>query len=178
MKRNSNGFTLVELSVVLLIIGLLATILIPNIGKLGGEDLKESARRIGGLIQYLYGVSAVERKNFYLNFDLDKGEYWVTVGKEDKEAGTVEMIDYEDEFVKKKYSLPSSVKIEDIDTIDRGKVTEGKVIVTFYPQGFVDPVTIHFKNSSDDELTLMVLPLTGDFKVFDGYKEFNYVEQE
>ncbi len=178
MNSSKNGFTLVELSVVLLIIGLLATILIPNIGRLGGDDVRESIRKIGGLIQYLYGEASIQNRNFYLNFDLEDGSYNVTVGKENKEEGTVEMIPYEDDFVKKKYTLPSSVKIEDIDTISRGKISEGKVTITFYPEGFVDPATIHFKNKNDDEMTLMILPLTGDFKIFDGYKEMTYVEQE
>ncbi len=178
MNSNKSGFTLVELSVVLLIIGLIATILIPNIGRIGGDDIKESIRKVGGLVQYLYGEATIQKKNFYLNFDLEDGSYYITVGREDKEKGTVEMIPYKDDFVKKKYALPSSVKIEDIDTISRGKISEGKVTVTFYPEGFVDPTTIHFKNKSDDEMTLMLLPLTGDFKVFDGYKEMTYVEQE
>ncbi len=178
MKKDSEGFTLVELSVVLLIIALMATILIPNIGRLGGEDLRESSRKIGGLIQYLYGLSTIQKRNFYLNFDLDKGEYWVSVGKVNEEENSVEMIPYADDFVRKKYNLPSSVRVEDIDTVSNGKISEGRVTVTFYPEGFVDPVTIHFKNSSDDEMTLLVLPLTGDVRVYDGYKEITYVQQE
>ena len=176
-SKSKKGFTLIELSVVLVIIGLLALILIPNLSNFGKEDIKYFSRKLDGMFQYLYAEATIQRKNFYLNFDLTNNKYWVSTGKVNTEDNTVEMVKYSDEFIKSEYDIPEFVKLEDIDTIANGKVSEGKVVVTFYPQGFVDPVTFHLKDKNDNEITLLVLPLTGDLKFYEGYKEFSYTRQ-
>src|SRR5262245_35949655 len=74
----SLGFTLLELSLVMFIIGLLLTIVVPRLGDLSGTRLESSARRLAALARYLNGEAAFKSQLYRLNYDLDKRAYWVS----------------------------------------------------------------------------------------------------
>src|SRR5438105_2523939 len=61
------GFTLLELSVVLFIIGLLVTIALPRLGDLSGARLESSARRLAALVRYLGGEAAFSGRLYRLH---------------------------------------------------------------------------------------------------------------
>ena len=71
-KYSVIGFTLIELSVVLVLISLMAFILIPNLSDFGKEDLKYFSRKLNGIIQYLYAEASIKRENYYLVFDFPR----------------------------------------------------------------------------------------------------------
>ena len=51
-----------------------------------------------------------------------------------------------------------------------GKITEGKVVIRFYPDGYVEKNTIHLSDGKKD-FTLVTTPLTGKVKISEGYVE-------
>src|SRR5262249_33877362 len=77
--RPNLGFTLLELSLVLFILGLLVAVVVPRLGDLRGARLESSARRLAALVRYLNGEAAFSSQLYRLNYDLDKQAYWVSV---------------------------------------------------------------------------------------------------
>ena len=58
------GFTLIELMVVLVVIGLIATLVFPSFGSLELSRLKVEARRIQAGVHLTYNLSVMEKTNY------------------------------------------------------------------------------------------------------------------
>src|SRR5689334_708835 len=71
------GFTLLELSLVLFIIGLLVTVLLPRFGDFGSAQLESSTRRLAALVRYLNGEAAFTGQVYRIRYDLDEQTYAV-----------------------------------------------------------------------------------------------------
>lgn len=162
-KHRSSGYTLIELSVVLLILGLILSIFLPRFPGMAGGDLKTTSRKIIGIIQYTYDEAIGRRQVHRLNYDIREGALWVTILKEDGEF--VEA----DPNLFQKISLPRNVLFKDIKTLHAGTVTEGKTFTQFFPAGRVEKTTLHLVGNKNEETTLVINPLTGRVKVYDGY---------
>jgi prepilin-type N-terminal cleavage/methylation domain-containing protein len=86
------GFTLIELSAILLILAVLLAFLIPRLRDLTEYHIKSSSRRMASTIKYLFDEAAIRHTYYRLNYDLKKDEYWVTYldeGKEFKEDRSI-----------------------------------------------------------------------------------------
>ncbi|MEK6576726.1 MAG: prepilin-type N-terminal cleavage/methylation domain-containing protein, partial [Nitrospirota bacterium] len=83
--NRSFGYTLIELSVVLLILGLILSIFLPRLPGIAGGDLKTTSRKIIGIIQYTYDEAIGKRQVHRLNYDIREGVLWVTILREDGE---------------------------------------------------------------------------------------------
>src|SRR5260370_7141893 len=75
--RNSGGFTLLELAVVMMIMGMVILLAIPYLGGLGNAQLKSEARRLASRANYLYQEAAAQKVMLRLVFDLDGDGYFV-----------------------------------------------------------------------------------------------------
>ena len=51
--RNHRGFTLIELAVVIVVLGIMIALIAPRLGEIGEADLKRSARHLTGSIRFL-----------------------------------------------------------------------------------------------------------------------------
>jgi hypothetical protein len=67
--------------------------------------------------------------------------------------------------------LPDIVRFADVNTLKQGKVTLGVAYTDFYPVGRVDKTTVHLTDERKENLTLVVNPVTGRVKVYEGYQE-------
>jgi hypothetical protein len=67
--------------------------------------------------------------------------------------------------------LDPALRIKDIVNLERGKITQGIVSLTFNPEGFVEPATIHFVDKSENFYTFSINPLTGQSQWQEGYSE-------
>lgn len=74
------GFTLIELSVALLLAALLVGVSIPAMRSVAATQLKRSAGQMAGLAREAYARSAVSGKPHRMVMDLDSGTFWLEEG--------------------------------------------------------------------------------------------------
>lgn len=75
--RSNHGFTLLELMVVIVLVGLLITIAIPTLRSLSGANIKNEIVRLSGLTSEVYARAAISGLTYRINFDLEAQNYWV-----------------------------------------------------------------------------------------------------
>ena len=79
LQKDHSGFTLVELAVVIVVLGVMLSLVIPRLGELGEANLKRSARHLTGMIRFLRDDSQAKKAVYRLRFDIQGGHYWAEV---------------------------------------------------------------------------------------------------
>lgn len=164
-STDQRGFTLIELAVVVLLIGLFSALVIPRLPWVGEDPLKASARRLAGVIKYYYNEAVLTNSTYRLVFNLDEQSFGVVHLEND---GTVTPVDGSG----RSQRLRGDARFRDVDLLGRGSSSQGEVSAEFLPSGWIDPTVIHLAREDGEQLTLRVQPLTGTTEVFDGYREF------
>ena len=78
LKLTTSGFTLLELAVLLLIIGLVLAIAMPHMRGFQGAELRSESRRLAARSHYLYEEAGAQKVLLRLNLDLNRNAYFVT----------------------------------------------------------------------------------------------------
>ncbi len=159
------GVTLVELTMVMLIMGILVALSIPRLGRLTGRNLRVSCRRLSGTAKYLFHRATVGRTIYRLNYDLKANEYWVTFRDENLEFVSDTAV------LSRRVRLPEDVSFEDIVIVGRGKFTEGDVKTHFFPKGWVEETLVHLKDARGRQASIHILPLSARIRIYDEYVE-------
>lgn len=137
----TKGFTFVELLLVIIVIGILLAISLPNIRKtFNNLSLDNFSRELQAFMNYLHERSVVEEKIIYLNLDNDKKEIWAQIQDEQSQLKTL--------------VLPDGMKIE----------SEKKQIL-FYPDGSIDNATIEVVNLDKQKVSLTTKGVFGGVKL-------------
>jgi prepilin-type N-terminal cleavage/methylation domain-containing protein len=160
------GFTLLEVVLVLLIIGIVVAVMFPRFTNIGGGDLKLEARTLIGRIQGLYAEATFTRRPHRLVLDLDEERYYAEV----MNVETRTFAPVERTFMAP-VQLPSGITLKDVTTARSGKRAEGQVMLLFDPMGQAEFATIHLEDRDGGALTLEINPLTGRVAVKEGYVE-------
>ena len=167
-RSGERGFTLIELSIVILIIAIVARLAIPKLRGITGAELTATTRRLANTTRYLYEEAALRGTVLTLTFDLDRQEYWVARGE--REAGPA----VEDTGpLTRRVPLPPDVRIADVVVPGAGKLSAGLVPTRFYPEGYADRSVIHLSDSEGHAYTLRVDPVRGRAEVFEGYRDLD-----
>jgi type II secretion system protein H len=162
------GFTLIELSMVVLIIAIIASFGVPYLRSVTGVQLTASTRRLANVTRYLYAEAAFRGEVLVLNVDLDRQGWWI--GELDPDTGELR----EDAGVlSKPVLLPEGVRLVDVALPGAGTITQGTVPVLFYPEGWADPAVFHLADDRGTAYTVRVDPLRGRGEVYDGYQDFS-----
>ncbi len=161
-RKLSRGYTLIELSLIILLIGVILVFVLPKLDNLGDAKLRTTARQLAGKIQSLYDESVLKKKPYQLVFDITNRTYSFSEMNEE-ESSVISDSAHET-------TLSDKVYIKDIVMEADGKITEGKVVIRFYPDGYVEKNTIHISDGKKD-FTLLTAPLTGKVKISEGYVE-------
>jgi general secretion pathway protein H len=151
--RRGNGFTLIELILVLVIMGLLTALVTPAITSLTGLKLKTAARKVAAGLRYARSQAVATGSDYQVVFNLEKGEMTVEPleeepyynredvaqgygGKEEEE--TIEEEDFPKKVKKKKtYTIPKEVTLAKV-IVEGEEITEDDEVETwidFYPNG-------------------------------------------
>lgn len=169
VRNTDSGFTLIELTVVIVILGIMLTLVIPRLGDLGEADLKRSARHLTSTIRFLRGESQARKEQYWLRFDVQGGRYWVEWGAEvKKQTGetTREFRRLQSEMGSEG-SLSGNVTFRDVRVASH----PDDPYILFSPNGWVEPAVIHLRDGEDRDFTLRVKPLMGDTELLEGYIE-------
>ena len=75
-RTHRAGFTLLELLVVILIMGMAGTLLSVSLSSIRWANLGTQSRRMVAMVRYLYEKSVLTNHVYSLTLDIDKGEYW------------------------------------------------------------------------------------------------------
>jgi general secretion pathway protein H len=172
MRKKHAGFTLLEIMVVIVIMGTIMGIAIPQMNNLFSVNLKSSIRKLSGAILFCFNESVIKQAPLRLNFNLDTGEYWLTFLAVRGSTGEFvvvpnDVFDHE--------QLPPGVFFKDIITPHNiEKQQEGEVFISFYPTGFTERAVIHMTTRRGEVFTLVVKPLTGKTVVYD--REIDFID--
>jgi general secretion pathway protein H len=155
----------VELAVVVLLIGLFCLLTVPIFSGWGESSLQSSARRLSGTVKYLYNESALQKQEFRLVFDLDKGAYLAKVLEADGQLSELA-------GVGRRGRLKGEVRFQDVEVAGQGKFSSGEVTAVIHPVGWMEETVIHLKDGDGRTLTLRLMPFTGATEIHEGYREF------
>jgi prepilin-type N-terminal cleavage/methylation domain-containing protein len=160
-----NGFTLIELAIVIVILGVMIALVAPRLGELGEANLKRSARHLTGMIRFLHEESQAKKEAYRLVFDIQDGKYWAEAPSH--------ISDKTFEYKRLQSVIAGEGSLS-------GQTTFRDVIVTghpdqpfilFTPDGWIEHAIIHLRDGSERDFSLVVNALTGNTQLLDGYVE-------
>ena len=144
------GFTILELIIVIFIISLLAGIVFPSLRGLSKRQLSSDARRIASLLQYLNDSAMASKETYSVDFDLQKSS-----------------ISWKGPDGDKTESLKT---LAGIDLQSKGMIREGLVTVFFNPTGIQEYMEILLKDD-ENEMKVTCNPISGRAKILTGEEQ-------
>ena len=165
LDSRSKGFTLIELAVVVAILGVMIALVAPKLGELGEANLKRSARHLTGMIRFLHEKSQMKKMEYRLRFDIQDGRYWAESLKRVSESAVE--FQKETSVIEGEGSLFGQTTFRDIKA---GSHPDDPYIL-FTPDGWVENAIIHLRDGSDRDFSLLVMPLTANTELREGYVE-------
>ncbi len=162
LVSKNDGFTLVEITVVMLIIGIFAITTLPRLSDLAGLRIEKDARKLAHTITYLYAQAAAHGTIVRLYFDLETGEYYPAI------------LNQNDRFERTSFAVFSGGRLDDRTRIKRfetafsGTFTGDTAYIHFMPEGFAEKAIITLDDGKRESVTLIVQPLTGRVNIIKG----------
>jgi prepilin-type N-terminal cleavage/methylation domain-containing protein len=161
LRMNRRGYTLVEIAVVIVLVGVIFLIAIPKVrDTLSGDAMRTAARHLSGAARELKASAVREQIDHFLHLDLDRRLYWNTRDDMTADARTARR--------SQARPLPSGVRFADVSLAGTGKKNEGEVTIRFFSRGYVQPTVIHLTDD-DRVMSLILQPFLSTFDVQDKY---------
>lgn len=162
IKQNHRGFTLIELAVVIVVLGVMIALVAPRLGDLGEADLRRSARHLTGLISFLRDEAQAKKEVYRLKFDIEGGHYWAEALEVTPEK-TAEFRRLQS-VIGSEGNLSGQTTFRDVHASSH----PDDPFILFTPDGWVEKAFIHLRDGDGKDFTLIVRPLTGDTELREG----------
>jgi type II secretion system protein H len=160
-RRRTGGFTLIEIALVLLIMGILATLAAPSLSTLGQARIDSEARRLASMLSYLNDESALRGIVYRLALDLDANRYEVAVAREDTgEFVSPRTAEGWDPYADEARDMPIGVTLAEVDTATSA-ANNGISTLYFFPEGGRENVSIVLEGENGALRILSVDGVTG-----------------
>ena len=161
VKHSTRGYTLLELIVVIVLLGLIFGLTVPKFREaLLSDSLGATTLRFIGLVQDLREQAIRGQEPYKLHIDIHANKIWSFPSSASEEE--------QEKARERAYTLPADVKIQDIWSRKGGKLYD-EAVIRFSKKGYVEQSVIHLKSEDDRELSLELYPFLGTIKIHDGY---------
>ncbi len=162
---NKSGYTLIELIVVIILLGLMFGLVVPKFRQaVLSDSLDATSLRIIGLVEDLRERAISDQISYVLHFDIRGRKLWAFASDATAE---------EQETARERaYQLPADVIIEDIWSWSRGKIYDDPTI-QFSKKGYIEQSMIHLQSEDGRQLSLELTPFLGSIKIHNGYVDFD-----
>ncbi len=164
-SSKSAGFTLIELAIVVLLISLFSVASVSLVLDRNHGDLQASARRLAGVVKYLFNEAALNGLEQRLIYNLDDGTYR---SQELDASGHL----YDAEDLGREARLRDGIRFTDVKVSGRGSFSSGEVTIRVHPSGWLEETIVHLATEGGEELTMRINSLTGSSEIFEGYRSF------
>lgn len=190
-EDRQEGFSLIEMLIVIAIITLMAVVTLPNISSYFKLSLNSATRDIASTIKEAYNAAVLTGRVHRIVYDFKESNFWVESGPKGHQLDTAESLEKEERrtrfsrkketapkskfelvrsITRKKVELPRGVQFEDIVTQSREEpLTEGLAYTHFFPNGLTEQALIHLKDESKHRISLVITPMLGKTELYDRY---------
>jgi prepilin-type N-terminal cleavage/methylation domain-containing protein len=169
-KVTDRGYTLIELSVVILLVGVMLLLAVPRVrDTLLNDDLKAATRQIIGASRELRNEAVREQVDTILHLDLNQPGFWTYSADTTGEKRT--------EIRKGAIRFPEGIRIAGVRHAEEVRKTEGEASVRFFRKGYVEPTIIHLVKD-DRTFTLVFNPFLQTVSVHEKYVDFIFNEDD
>lgn len=163
-NQDDDGFTLVELIIVCVLIGLMLSITIPTMrSSFFSDPLKTSSRKAVGFVAGVRELAVRQQQPFLLHISESENRLWYEEDNEPEDEG--------DNNEEKELKFPDDVSIKQVWIGGDGSSVEDKTVVWVSQQGYMNPTMIRLSGDDGEDLTLMFRPfidtpiISEDFEV-------------
>lgn len=181
----------------MIVMGLVAGLLVLAMPRLGGQNnqMRQAVRKLSAITRELQTTAKLQGAVYRLVIDLGKGldaddqKYWIEKGTnktvltpaemddindpdadEDEDSKSPALFTMDTKLMKGENNLPGDLRFEDVELRRKDQpITEGKVYIHFFPQGFAEEAAIHLRGNEKLRWTLAVHPLTGKTNILTEY---------
>lgn len=165
-RRGTAGFTLLEVTLVLLILAIAIGVVVPRLRDTDRARLESHVRKLAVIVRFLRHEAILNGRTYRLNYSIDEASYWVTSSDGEDEASGFAP---EEGILAKPVIFPEPIGFADLVLPDTfGEIQEGAGFTDFYPDGYVDLTLMHVGNGQE-MYTLFIDSLTGHVSVAAGY---------
>jgi type II secretion system protein H len=147
VPRPANGFTLLELLVVLLLIGLLTALVFPSMGRgLAALKLKTTSRQIAATLRLARSKAITEQQIYWVGFDVEKNQ--VELSSDDRRY-------------QKSFELPDGITIAKVVTTGMEEPRNRQSASYFFaPNGMAQAFQVLIENNRGRGMKVLQDPLT------------------
>jgi Tfp pilus assembly protein FimT len=168
----NRGFTLLEISLILLLLSIVLVVVVPRFRDPSRAELVSHANRLQLTYRLLRNQAVLDGVAYRLYFDLDQQRYWVTPD----DSGAIDFRQFVANLgtLARGVALEGGAHLQDVSLpFDGIKLGQGTIYAVFYPDGTVDPVVIHLATARE-AYTLWFDPRAQKLRGRPGYWEPNY----
>lgn len=173
-KNRARGFTLIELTVVLFLMGIFVFAAVPNIQNfLFSSDLESAARSMKAVVRLVRSKSILTGRYTALCIDLDRNAYWGEFDEPDAREKPFTGSGADKKLMNPR-QLPKGLRFVDAASIRLPKATSGQVRSIFNPKGVVEETVVHLADKRNRIMTIVINAFTGRFSIYNEYVDVEY----
>lgn len=159
-----DGFTLIELVVVMALIGIMMFVTIPNFQHLLTDDMRETSQWILLQVPKFKAKAIAKNQQYELHADMENRRLWFSnSGMSDDEMRSA---------MEQGFQLSDSVQIVDVLYPDDESFNGGDALICFYPKGYSDKAVLHLEKDNGDRRSFLFEPFLTQIDMTEGYVDF------